>query len=113
MFFFFFQDELSIKPGSVCEVKIGLKQGNKVIVSQVRDGTAWAHDAVPARRRVNRSGRNVIEFDPACAMSPYNVRDLRTLEGMEREAVVAPLRSSYEGSWSEKYVKERGSRNAE
>ncbi|CAE6823659.1 Protein KlcB [Paraburkholderia aspalathi] len=44
-------------------------------------GMVWAHDDKPITYRTNRNGRRVVDFDPSCVQSLYNVDDLEPAEG--------------------------------
>lgn len=79
MFFFFFLDESRLKPGTVCRV-LGRDEGKTVVVHKVYslpDGLSlWCYENRPVRYRINRSGDKVVDFDPACILSPYRIEDL-------------------------------------
>lgn len=80
MFFFFFFNDQEYKPGMVCRVVRGWEKDKKVVIHQVRshpDGLSlWCYENKPVTYRINGKGNKVIEFDPACVMSPYSPSDL-------------------------------------
>ncbi|MGZ8181799.1 MAG: klcB [Methylobacter sp.] len=56
--------------------------GKVVIVTKVNPAnrSVWAHDDKPTKFRINRNGRQVIEYDPRCIQSGYGFDQLRILE---------------------------------
>lgn len=94
MFFFF--DNEGYKPGTVCRVS-GRSEGKKVVIHQVLSGSIWCYDNRPVTHRINRNGERVIEFDPACVMSPYSIKDL----------VITNDIPVQEDGWGAKYRRER------
>lgn len=87
MFFFFFfeEDRERYKPGTVCRV-IGdeRKEGMEVVIHQVYSRpnglSLWCYENKPVRYRINQRGEKVIDFDPACVMSPYSPENLELTE---------------------------------
>ncbi len=47
-----------------------------IVVHQVTSDMLWCYDNKPVKYKTNRNGDKVIEFDPACFMSPYSAEDL-------------------------------------
>ncbi|WP_144940155.1 hypothetical protein [Paenibacillus sp. 32O-W] len=71
MFFFFFDDDrVKYQPGTVCRV-VGRDEGKTVVIHQISEDTLWCYENRPVRHRINRQGVKVIDFDPACILSPY------------------------------------------
>jgi hypothetical protein len=94
--FFFFGDE-RYKPGTVCRVISGRSEGKKVVIHQVLSESIWCYDNRPVTHRINRRGERVIEFDPACVMSPYSISELEITNDI-------PVQ---EDGWGAKYRRER------
>lgn len=82
MFFFFFFDSAKelFKPGTVCRIKGQKDNEPSVVVHQVYtlpDGISlWCYQNRPVTYKLNRKKQKVIDFDPACIMSPYSPEDL-------------------------------------
>jgi len=92
MFFFFFTDHI-FKPGDVCRVSTGFYIEKMVVVHQVSKEIIWCYENRPVKYKINRKGERVIDFDPACVMSPY------TPESLEITNEV-PLQT---GGWGARY----------
>ncbi|MOA48737.1 hypothetical protein D3C78_1715230 [compost metagenome] len=54
----------------------GRDEGKKVVVHQIVGNALWCYENRPVKYRINRNGDKVIEFDPACVMSPYSPNNL-------------------------------------
>ncbi|MNO15497.1 hypothetical protein D3C76_51630 [compost metagenome] len=96
MFFFFGTDRY--KPGTVCRVT-SVRRGidKKVVIHQVLGESFWCYDNRPVTHRINRSGKRIIDFDPACVLTPYNVDELEVTNDI-------PLQDD---GWGAKYRRER------
>lgn len=73
-FIFFFYDEF--KRGMVCRVTRGRDEGKRVVVDKVEQETLWCYENKPVTHRVNGKGVRVIDFDPACVLTPYSPKNL-------------------------------------
>jgi hypothetical protein len=94
MFFFF---EQAFKPGVVCRVIGGSDEGKMVVVHQIFENMLWCYDNRPVTHRINRKGQKVIDFDPACVLSPYSPGQLEVTNDI-------PLQQS---GWGERYRRAR------
>ncbi|KEQ25556.1 hypothetical protein ET33_02210 [Paenibacillus tyrfis] len=72
-------------------------EGKQVVVHQITDGALWCYENKPVRYRVNKRGDRVIDFDPACILSPYSPENLIVTDDI-------PLQ---DGGWGAKYRHER------
>jgi hypothetical protein len=93
MFFFFF-DQIEFRPGQRCEIVKNDPRhitmpllfpdriGEKVIISTgtKHSDYVWAHDFRPVTYRTNSRGREVVEFDPRCVISPFPKDSLRVMD---------------------------------
>lgn len=102
LFFFFFDHENEIKPGTVCKVNSG-RYGpeHRVVVHQVHKesfGTFyWTYINEPVSYRVNKLGHTVLDHDPACMLSIYVSKELIPTNEI-------PLQTD---GWGAKYRRER------
>lgn len=60
----------------VCRVVRGRDEGKKVVIHQIHEEMLWCYDNRHVEYRTNRNGDKVIDFDPACVMSPYSPENL-------------------------------------
>jgi hypothetical protein len=61
--------------------------GSRVVITKVCPDTfqVWAHDDKPVRYRINKQGRQVIDYDPKCVQSLYSFDQLKVLTIGEQE----------------------------
>lgn len=94
-FLFFYFEEF--QPGMVCRLKRGMDKGKMVVVHKVQEDMLWCYDNRPVKYRTNRRGEKVVEFDPACVMSPYSADNLEITNEI-------PLQ---DGGWGASYRRAR------
>lgn len=77
MFLFFFD---GFKRGMVCRVVHSRHgdDGKKVVIHQINGDMFWCYENRPVSYRTNRKGEKVIDFDPACFLTPYSSDALET-----------------------------------